>query len=491
MKAVLVTPLASTRPTPPIIPVILCGGMGSRLWPMSRQKYPKQFLELNRQHASLLQETARRVKTARNMKRPLIVSNVEHRFLCADHMSAAGFERCDIMLEPEMRNTAPAITAAAMYIQSQYKQALMLVLPSDHIIRDEESFLKGVEAASEAAMEGNLVTFGISPEYAETGYGYIKKGTALESEGAYKISRFVEKPDMLTAQKYLADGDYSWNSGMFLFPVDLFLDEVAKHEPNIFKACRDSVEKASFEGQFISLDPTAFNRAPKISVDYAVMERTESAAVIPLSCGWSDAGAWDSLWRIGEKDDHGNVISGTVYADDVKNSYLRVEDGAPIAALGVEDLVVVSTRDAVLVSKKDRAQDVKKLLDKISQHDGSIIDQHSRVYRPWGFYETIDLGGRHQVKHIQVKPGAKLSVQMHHHRAEHWVVVSGTARVQRDEEEIILTENQYVYIPLGSVHAIENIGKMPLDFVEVQCGSYLGEDDIVRFEDRYGRAKAN
>jgi mannose-1-phosphate guanylyltransferase/mannose-6-phosphate isomerase len=488
MKTAL-APMAAANP--PIIPVILCGGMGSRLWPMSRQKYPKQFLELNRQHASLLQETARRVKPARNMKRPLIVSNVEHRFLCADHMASAGFDRCDIMLEPEMRNTAPAITAAAMYIQSQYKHALMLVLPSDHIIRDEESFLRGVESASEAAMEGNLVTFGIAPEYAETGYGYIKRGDALESDGAYRISQFVEKPDTATAQGYLANGSYSWNSGMFLFPVDLFLDEVAAHEPKIYEACRASVENAEFEGQFITLEATSFAKAPRISVDYAVMERTESAAVIPLSCGWSDAGAWDSLWRIGDKDEQGNVKTGTIYADDVRNCYLRAEDGPPIAALGVEDLVVVSTRDAVLVSKKDRAQDVKQLLDKISLHDDALIDHHSRVYRPWGFYETIDLGNRHQVKHIQVKPGAKLSVQMHHHRAEHWVIVSGTARVQRDEEDLILTENQYVYIPLGAVHAIENIGRTPLDFVEVQCGSYLGEDDIVRFEDRYGRAKSN
>lgn len=481
-----VAPMNSSQP--PIVPVILCGGMGSRLWPMSRQKFPKQFLELNRQHASLLQETAKRVKSAHNMMRPLIVSNVEHRFLCADHMEAAGFDRCDIMLEPQMRNTAPAITAAALYLQSKYKNALMLVLPSDHIIRHEEAFLQGVERAAEAAKDGLLVTFGIAPEYAETGYGYIKQGAALATEGAYKISQFVEKPDAVTAQGYVTQGQYSWNSGMFLFPVDLYLEQVAIHAPEVLEACRVSVEKAAFEGQFISLDAESFERAPNISIDYAVMEHTESSAVIPLACGWSDAGAWDSLWRIGDKDAAGNVMNGTVYAEDASNCYLRTEDGPPIAALGVEDLVVVSTRDAVLVAKKDRAQDVKKLMAKIAIDNEDLVNQHSRVYRPWGFYETIDLGNRHQVKHIQVKPGAKLSVQMHHHRAEHWVIVTGTARVQRDEEELILTENQYVHIPLGAIHAIENIGRTSLSFVEVQCGSYLGEDDIVRFEDRYGRA---
>ncbi len=465
----------------PIIPVILCGGMGTRLWPLSRQKLPKPFLELNHPHRSLLQETARRARLVRHIKNPVIVSHIEHRFLCADHMAGAGVERCQFLLEPHSRNTAPAVTAAALYIQSQYKNAFMLVLPSDHIIQDESGFLKAVEHAAYAALEERLVALGVAPDHAATGYGYILKGDALVCEGAHEVRQFVEKPDVETAQTYLANGHYSWNSGIFLFPVNRFLEEVAVHAPRVFAACRDAFAHAMHDGECVLLDDQAYAQAPNISIDYAVMEHTKNAAVVPLSCGWSDAGTWNALWRMAPKDQFGNVMSGTIYADDVHDCYLRAEDGPPIAALGLENLVVVSTRDAVLVSKKDRAQELKKLLEMISQHNDTLLDRHNRVYRAWGFYETIDLGERYQVKHIRVKPGAKLSVQMHHHRAEHWVVVSGTARIQRDDEELVLTENQYVFIPLGSIHAVENIGRTPLDFVEVQSGSYLGEDDIVRF----------
>ncbi len=480
----------------PVVPVILSGGMGSRLWPMSRSKYPKQFLSFSdNPNTSLLQQTAQRIGRKKPMQSPVVVSNEEHRFLVAEHMKAAGFEDADIILEPMMRNTAPAITAAALYIRSLYKNALMLVLPSDHIITDEQAFEKGVSLAADAAREGHLVTFGIAPEYPETGYGYIRQGKmlngALDGKGIFEVNQFVEKPDAETAGKYLDSGEYSWNSGMFMFPVDTFLDEMEAHQPEVMKQVTQAVEKAKRETDFIRLDEESFAASPSISVDYAVMEHTDKAALVPMSCGWSDAGAWDALWRIGNKDADGNVIKGTSYTQDVKNSYLHAGDGPPIAALGIEDLVVVSTKDMVLVTKKDRAQDVKQLMEDVKLENSDLVDQHLRVYRPWGFYETIELGPRHQVKHIHVKPGAKLSVQMHHHRAEHWVITNGTARVQRDDEELVLSENEYVYIPLTAIHSVENIGKIGLDFIEVQHGEYLGEDDIVRFQDMYGREGTN
>lgn len=475
-----------------IVPVILSGGMGSRLWPMSRAKMPKQFLGFGTNGgSSLLNQTAQRVKSSR-FAAPLVITNSDHRFLVAEHMKQAGFGDVGIVLEPEMRNTAPAIAAAALYVQSLYKNALMLILPSDHIIKDDKKFAEAVNTAAEVAEEGFLVTFGISPEYPETGYGYIKQGKSINGfKGAFSVNSFVEKPDAPTAAKYLASGDYSWNSGMFMFPADTLLDEMKKLQPEIYKACETAFKKAEQDPDFIRLDADAFAKAPKNSIDYAIMEKTEKAAVVPVSCGWSDAGAWDSLWRIGEKDEDGNVTKGTVYARDSKNSYLHSEDGPPIAALGIEDLIVVSTKDTVLVAEKSRSQDVKALMEEVKEKNSELVDHHLRVYRPWGFYETIQLHSNHQVKFICVKPGAKLSVQMHHHRAEHWVVVKGTARVFCDNEEKMLTENSYIHIPLGSVHSIENIGQIPLEFIEVQFGSYLGEDDIVRFSDMYGRAGTN
>jgi mannose-1-phosphate guanylyltransferase/mannose-6-phosphate isomerase len=370
--------------TTPIVPVILCGGMGSRLWPMSRSKYPKQFLGLNKTQVSLLQETAARVKPGANIQRPVVVSNIEHKFLVADHMERAGFSDLDIILEPQGRNTAPAITAAALFIQSKYKNALMLVLPSDHIIRDDMSFQKGIENASKAALEGNLVTFGISPEYPETGYGYIQRGKSLNGGSVFAISQFVEKPDHETANKYLEAGDYSWNSGMFMFPTETYLSEIKEHQPEIFSACENALKLSSQSDNFLQLDRESFGTAPEISVDYAVMEKTKKAAVVPLSCGWSDAGAWDSLWRIGDKDKDGNVVCGISYQKDTKNCYLRTEDGPPVAALGIEDVVVVSTKDAVLISRKDRAQDVKKLIEQVKIQNDELIDHHSRIFRPWG-----------------------------------------------------------------------------------------------------------
>lgn len=479
----------------PIIPVILCGGMGSRLWPVSRSKFPKQFIAFGEdRQASLLAETARRLKKNPAIKSPVVVSNADHRFLVAEHLRRAGYDRADIILEPMMRNTAPAITAAALLLHERFPEALMLVLPSDHVISDEASFMKGVAVAADAARAGNLVTFGITPEYPETGYGYIKQGKLLngplDGKGVHQIGSFVEKPDTATAQNYLSSGEYSWNSGMFMFPVSTFIEEIRTHQPEVFAQVSKALAAGERNTDFVRLDEKEFAASPSISVDYAVMEKTSKGAVVPLSCGWSDAGAWDALWRIADKDAEGNVTRGQNYTYDVKDSYLQQFDGPPIAALGVDDLVVVSTKDMVLVARKDRAQDVKKLMEKVGQDNQQLVEHHQRVFRPWGYYETIELDSRHQVKHIHVNPGAKLSVQMHHHRAEHWIVTNGTARVQCDGEEMILTENQYVYIPLASVHAIENIGRIGLDFIEVQHGAYLGEDDIVRFSDMYGRVAA-
>ncbi len=474
----------------PIIPVILSGGVGSRLWPLSRNQFPKQFLGLTgKGEGSLLEQTAGRLKNGISMQPPVVVCNQEHRFLVAEHLQRAGFPQSDIILEPEGRNTAPAITIAAMHLQKHYKNALMLVLPSDHIIRDPEAFAEAVKTAAKAASKGKLVTFGITPEYPETGYGYIRQGDASSDiDGVYDVSSFVEKPDKKTAEDYVASRQYSWNSGMFMFPITTFLAEVKIHHPEIIRCCGLALEHGERDADFIRINAKEFIKNPSISIDYALMEQTDKAAVVPVACGWSDAGAWDSLWRIGTKDDNGNVNFGTVYAFDTKNSYLHAEGGAPVATLGVEDLVIVSMKDMVLVARKDRAQDVKKVMDMVKQNNSQLVDHHQRVYRPWGFYETVELGLRHQVKHIQVKPGAKLSVQMHHHRAEHWVIVGGTAQVQCDDEVKILTENDHVYIPLGSIHSVENIGKIPLDFIEVQHGTYLGEDDIVRISDLYGRA---
>lgn len=477
----------------PIIPVILCGGMGSRLWPVSRRKFPKQFIAFGEdKQASLLAETARRLKSDPSIGTPVVVSGDEHRFLVAEHLRRAGCDRADIILEPVMRNTAPAITAAALFLAARYKEALMLVLPSDHLIGDGAEFMNAVAVAAMAARQGNLVTFGVTPTYAETGYGYIRRGEklcgALRDKEVYRIGSFVEKPDSDTAAEYLASGEYAWNSGMFMFPVSAYLGEVKTHRPEIHRHVEKALAAGDKGKDFIRLEASSFGACPNVSVDYAVMEHTDHGVIVPLSCGWSDAGAWDALWRIGTKDASGNVSRGRNYAVDVKDSYIHQFDGPPVAALGVDDLVVISTRDMVLVTKKDRAQEVKQLMEHIGQDNKQLVEQHQRVFRPWGYYETIELADRHQVKHIHVHPGAKLSVQMHHHRAEHWVVTGGTARVQCDGEEMILSENQYVYIPLGSVHTIENIGRIGLDFIEVQHGGYLGEDDIVRLTDIYGRA---
>ncbi|HVJ52737.1 MAG TPA: mannose-1-phosphate guanylyltransferase/mannose-6-phosphate isomerase [Aliidongia sp.] len=470
-----------------IYPVILSGGSGTRLWPMSRSAYPKQLLPLLSE-LSLLQETVRRVAGRPMLSAPLILANDEHRFIIAEQLRQIEVKPRTIMLEPIARNTAPAAAAAAIYLASIDPDALMLIMPSDHIVADTEAFRHALEIGRQAAAGGKLVTFGITPERPETGYGYIRQGAGLAIDGAFDVAAFVEKPDLAHAESYIASGDYTWNSGIFLFPVKTYLEELEARHPEMVTAARDAVAKAKADLDFLRLDGDAFGAAPSESIDYAVMEHTKNAAVVPVSMGWNDVGAWDALWEVSPKktEEHGNVEIGDVVAVDCRGSYFRVEEGL-LAAFGVEDMIVVATADAVLVAPKNRAQDVKQLIDKLKADKRSELTHLSTVHRPWGTYRTIHMGDRVQVKHIVVKPGAKLSLQKHHHRAEHWVVVRGTALVVRGDEEIMLSENQSTYIPLGTQHRLVNPGRIPLHLIEVQSGSYLGEDDIVRIEDTYGR----
>jgi mannose-1-phosphate guanylyltransferase / mannose-6-phosphate isomerase len=470
-----------------IHPVILSGGSGTRLWPMSRSLYPKQLLALVGEH-SLLQETARRVMGDGGFAPALIIANEEHRFIIAEQLREIGAVADALVLEPVGRNTAPAACVAALRLAERDPDALMLVMPSDHAIADLAAFLGAIGRAAASARTGHLVTFGITPERAETGYGYISRGPAIAGcESAFAVTGFVEKPDPETAERYVASGDYFWNSGIFLFPAALYLAEIERLKPEILAACKEALAGARTDADFIRLDKAAFADCPSDSIDYAVMEHTACAAVVPVAMGWSDLGSWDALWEMGAKDARGNALSGNVVAEATSNCYLRSEAGL-IAAIGVEDLVVVATDDAVMVAPRDRTQEVKRLVDRLRAEHRDEADALSTVHRPWGTYRSLHNGHRVQVKHIMVRPGAKLSLQMHHHRAEHWVVVQGTAKIVRGNEELVLTEDQSTYIPLGTAHRLENPGKIPLHVIEVQSGSYLGEDDIVRFEDNYGRA---
>jgi mannose-1-phosphate guanylyltransferase / mannose-6-phosphate isomerase len=470
-----------------VCPVILSGGAGTRLWPLSRELYPKQLLPMATDR-SLLQDTAGRV-TGPAFGAPLIVCNAEHRFVIAEQLRQLGLQPRAIVLEPAARNTAPAVAAAAALLVRDDPDALMLILPSDHVIQDEAAFGRAIEAAAAAARTGRLVTFGITPSGPETGYGYIRRGSPLPGvAGAYGIERFVEKPDLATAKTYVTDGAWSWNSGMFLMPAKLFLAELAAFEPEMADCVQRAVAGAKSDLDFLRLDDAAFKAAPGKSVDYAVMERTQRAAVVPTDLGWSDVGAWSALWDIGSRDTTGNVTVGDVIALDTRNAYLRSNEGTLLATIGLENVVIVVTRDVVLAMAKDRAQDVKRIVEELKQRGRGEAVSHTVVHRPWGSYETVDSGPRFQVKRIIVKPGAKISLQKHLQRAEHWVVVSGTARVTRDEDSIVLRENMSAYIPVGAVHRLENIGADPLHLIEVQSGAYLGEDDIVRIEDSYGRA---
>ena len=465
----------------PIVPVILSGGSGTRLWPLSREAYPKQFLPLVG-NDTMLQATWKRVASIAG-KPPIVVANQEHRFMAAEQLRECDASPQALILEPIGRNTAPAIAIAALQALSTGEDALLLVLPSDHVVRNEPAFHAAVQQAAVAANAGKLVTFGIVPTAPETGYGYIK---AVSGDGVRAVERFVEKPDLQTAEQYVASGEYYWNSGMFLFKASRYLAELEVLQPAILAACRAALDKANRDSDFVRLDADAFAASPNDSIDYAVMEKTADAAVVPLDAGWNDVGSWSALWDVSDKDADGNAYHGDVIALDCKDSYAY--GNRLITMVGLQDVVVVETDDAVFVGHKDRVQDVKEIVGQIKRDGRSEAAAHRKVYRPWGAYDSIDNGARFQVKRITVKPGATLSLQMHHHRAEHWIVVSGTAEVTRGDEVILLSENQSTYIPLGVTHRLKNPGRLPLELIEVQSGSYLGEDDIVRFEDSYGRA---
>jgi mannose-1-phosphate guanylyltransferase/mannose-6-phosphate isomerase len=470
-----------------IYPVILSGGAGTRLWPLSRAVLPKQLLPLV-SDKTMLQETALRVAGSAGLMAPLIVCGNEHRFLVAEQMREIGVTPLGILLEPAGRNTAPAVAAAANYLQAIDPDAVMLVLPADHVIEDRDAFQAAVGRAWPLVQRGALATFGIVPKAPETGYGYIRRGEPLPLvDDCYKVERFVEKPDHATAEAFLADGGYYWNSGMFMFQSQRYLGELARFKPEIAAASEAAVRTGYRDLDFCRLDEAAFTSSPSDSIDYAVMERTRDAVVVPADIGWNDVGSWSALWEVQQHDGDGNTKRGDVYLDNVSNSLVRAESRI-VAVVGVKDLVVVETPDAVLVAHKDQVQRVKQVVDHLKSKARTEHLHHTRVYRPWGHYEGIDSGERFQVKRITVKPGEKLSLQMHHHRAEHWVVVSGTARVTCGETVSLLSENESTYIPIGMNHRLENPGKLPLHIIEVQSGSYLGEDDIVRFEDIYQRA---
>jgi len=482
-----------------IQPVILSGGSGSRLWPLSRAMYPKQLLALVTQK-TMLQETALRLNDLDvTVLPPIIVCNEEHRFFVAEQMRELGIHNPQIILEPVGRNTAPALTLAALATAEKVKQSksndtVMLVMPADHVINDIDTFHEIVKQGVLLALENYLVTFGIEPNAPETGYGYIKTGSPIKN-AACSIERFVEKPNAATAQSYLDSGDYLWNSGLFMMTAASWLHEIESLNNDIFTASTKAYENAVVDNDFYRINKEAFEASPSDSIDYAVMEKTagkdaitkHKAAVIPLNAGWSDVGVWSTLWDVGEKDLQGNVTKGDVSLHDTENSLLYSTQRY-IAAVGLKDIIVVETADAILVANKNNAQDVKKVVDALKLQNRDEYKNHRLVYRPWGSYECIDLGKRYQAKRITVNPGAALSLQLHHHRAEHWIVVSGTAQVTRGEEVFLVTENESTYIPLGTKHRLENKGAIPLEMIEVQSGSYLGEDDIVRFEDIYGRS---
>jgi mannose-1-phosphate guanylyltransferase/mannose-6-phosphate isomerase len=469
---------------PPVVPVLLCGGSGTRLWPLSRSQYPKQFLRLLGEH-SLLQATLLRLQGFPGLGRPVLITNEAHRFLVAEQIREIGIE-ADILLEPAARNTAPALAAAAQWCRRGGQSPLMLVLPSDHVVTDIAAFQEAVALALPHAAAGRFATFGITPERPETGYGYIHRGAAIAD--GFAIDRFVEKPDADTAQSYLDSGEYYWNSGMFLFRADRYLQTLNRLAPEITEPARTAVDHAKLDLDFVRLDGESFSACRADSIDYALMEKTDDGIVIPLTAGWNDIGAWDTLCRSTSADFYGNTCEGDVIAHDSTNNLIRAESRL-VATIGLTDMVIIETADAVLIAPKNRTQEVKAIVEKLQKDGRTEIDLHTHVHRPWGSYQGIVQGDRYQVKRITVKPGKQLSLQKHHHRAEHWIVVKGTAQVTRGEELLLLSENESTYIPLGVVHRLENLGKIDLEMIEVQSGGYLGEDDIVRLEDVYGRAK--
>jgi mannose-1-phosphate guanylyltransferase/mannose-6-phosphate isomerase len=470
-----------------LYPIILSGGAGSRLWPLSREHFPKPLLPLVSDR-TLLQETACRLDSVAGLGDAVYVCNEEHRFLVAEQVDQLGKKPATIILEPEGRNTAPALTLAALYLVARDPEAMMVVMPADHVMTEPQHFVEAVQVGSISAQSGALVTFGVLPDTPETGYGYIKRNGEIEGGAAYSVAQFVEKPDLQTATRYLGAGDYYWNSGIFLMRADRWLEEIGKYRVDILECCREALEQGNQDFDFLRVHKPAFNACPSDSIDYAVMEKTDRAVVVPISAGWSDVGAWSALWHVCPRDEDGNVIQGDVIAQDTHNAFLVAQHRC-LATVGLDNIIVVETADAVLVADKDKAQDVKEIVNRLKEKNRIEHKCHRRVYRPWGSYEGIDAGSRFQVKRLSVKPGAQLSLQMHHHRAEHWVVVTGTARVTCGERTFNLHENESTYIPIGERHRLENPGNIPLEVIEIQSGSYLGEDDIVRVADVYDRCQ--
>lgn len=466
-----------------ILPVIMAGGSGTRLWPLSRGNYPKQFLALDDSNTTMLQQTIKRLSGIEHSP-AMLICNEEHRFIAAEQVRQLDVQHSGIFLEPVGRNTAPAIALAALKAIENDQDALLLVLAADHVIENPIAFQESVKNGAELAKRGKLVTFGIVGDKPETGYGYIKRGEQYQT--GFVVDKFVEKPSFDVAEQYIESGNYYWNSGMFIFKASRYLEELKTYRPDIYSACSSAMKVQSDDMDFIRVDKAAFEACPDESIDYAVMEHTKDAVVVPMDAGWNDVGGFAALWEVSKQDESGNAFNGDVKAINTKNTLVYSDDKL-IAAVGVEDLVIINTKDAVLVAHKNESQKVKAIVQQLKDEHRSEATFHREVYRPWGKYDSVDNGERFQVKRITVKPGAKLSVQMHHHRAEHWIVVSGTAKVHLDGKEQYLTENESVYIPITSVHALENPGKVNLELIEVQSGSYLGEDDIVRFEDRYGR----
>ncbi|SPF44898.1 mannose-1-phosphate guanyltransferase [Syntrophobacter sp. SbD1] len=472
-----------------IVPVILSGGVGSRLWPLSREHLPKQLMPFMGGEHSLFQKTLTRLSKIAGTRPPVIVCNESHRFLAAAQMQALNVSYSDIILEPEGRNTCPAITVGVLAAMKNGEDPDVLVLPADHLIREDELFASAVQKGSQLTSEGKIITFGIVPDRPETGYGYIRKGENVpghQDGGACLVCEFFEKPDYEKACSYVDSKEYFWNSGMFMFRASVFLDELGRLSPEILAACRKSYENGRRDLDFTRLEDSAFASCPNISIDYAVMEKTPRAVVIPLEVGWSDVGSWLSLHEVCEKDENCNAVTGDVLLEDVHNCYIHSENRL-VAALGVQNHIIIETKDAVLVSSIERSQDVKLLVSRLKKQMREEATSHSRTYRPWGSYESIDTGPRFKVKRITVNPGACLSLQMHYHRAEHWIVVRGTARITKGDEVFLLNEDQSTYIPWGTEHRLENPGKIPLELIEVQSGSYLAEDDICRLDDKYGR----
>jgi mannose-1-phosphate guanylyltransferase / mannose-6-phosphate isomerase len=497
--ALACAPCPSLRESAPLIPVVLSGGAGTRLWPLSRESLPKQLHALESGKGSLLQETLRRLDGLQGVRSeaPIVVCNQAYRFITAEQLRALGIHNARILLEPEGRNTAPALTLAALAaLEGQNENPrfdpVLLVMPADHLIEDAEAFHRAILTAYPAACAGQMLTFGVVPTRPETGYGYLLRETTLACGGVYPLRRFVEKPDAHKARAYLESGDYLWNSGLFMMKARLWLETLARLEPEIHMACMMAFQKAIKDMDFVRIDPPSFLQSPQNSIDYAVMERIcdasqdVMAATVPLVAGWSDVGAWDAVWEALPKDAHGNVQQGDVLLENCQNS-LFVSQSRLVAAIGLEGMVVIDTPDALLVAPQSQSQNVKNTVAHLKAKSHPLATTHRKVYRPWGWYDTVDIGPRFQVKRICVHPGARLSLQRHHHRAEHWIVVRGTAEVTHEDRVFLLSENESTFIPLGHVHRLANPGKLPLEIIEVQSGSYLGEDDIVRFDDTYGR----